>query len=55
MPGADLGKEDDLAIQKAVQLAQEATKIILCLGKKITETPGDISNLYLSQSQIKLV
>jgi beta-glucosidase len=35
MPGADLGKEDDLAIQKAVQLAQEATKIILCLGEKI--------------------
>jgi beta-glucosidase len=53
--GADLEKEDDLEIQKAVTLAQQATKIILCLGEKnYTETPGDISNLYLSQPQIKL-
>jgi beta-glucosidase len=53
--GADLEKEDELEIQKAVGLAEQATKIILCLGEKnYTETPGDISNLYLSQSQIKL-
>lgn len=53
--GADLEKADDNEVQKAVVLAEQATKIILCLGEKnYTETPGDISNLYLSQSQIKL-
>ncbi|MDG2431715.1 glycoside hydrolase family 3 N-terminal domain-containing protein [Flavobacterium sp.] len=53
--GADLEKEDDAEILKAVALAQDASKIILCLGEKnYTETPGDISNLYLSQPQIKL-
>lgn len=53
--GADLEKEDDAEIEKAVTLAKEASKIILCLGEKnYTETPGDISNLYMSSSQIKL-
>lgn len=53
--GADLEKEDEAEIQKAVELAKTATKIVLCLGEKnYTETPGDISNLYLSNSQIKL-
>lgn len=54
-PGADLANFDDAAIDKAVALAQKASKIILCLGEKnYTETPGDISNLYLSPSQVKL-
>jgi len=53
--GADLEKEDDAEIQKAVDLAKTATKIVLCLGEKnYTETPGDISNLYISPSQAKL-
>ena len=53
--GADLEKENEIEIQKAVALAKEASKIILCLGEKnYTETPGDISNLYLSSSQVKL-
>ncbi len=53
--GADLVLEDDAEIQKAVDLAQDASKIVLCLGEKnYTETPGDISDLYLSASQIKL-
>lgn len=53
--GADLAIEDDIEIQKAVELAKGASKIILCLGEKnYTETPGDISNLFISQSQIKL-
>lgn len=53
--GADLAVEDDLEIQKAVELAKDASKIILCLGEKnYTETPGDISNLFISKSQIKL-
>lgn len=53
--GADFAKEDDIEIQKAVELAKDASKIILCLGEKnYTETPGDISNLYISSSQIKL-
>jgi beta-glucosidase len=53
--GADLEIEDELEIQKAVELAKDASKIILCLGEKnYTETPGDISNLFISQSQIKL-
>jgi len=53
--GADLEKEDDAEIQKAVELAKNASKIVLCLGEKnYTETPGDISDLYMSASQIKL-
>jgi beta-glucosidase len=53
--GADLAIEDDAEIQKAVDLAKDASKIVLCLGEKnYTETPGDISDLYLSASQIKL-
>lgn len=53
--GADLEIEDDAEIQKAVDLAKNASKIILCLGEKnYTETPGDISDLYMSKSQIKL-
>lgn len=53
--GADLELEDDAEINKAVELAKDASKIILCLGEKnYTETPGDISNLYISASQIKL-
>ncbi len=54
-PGADLEKEDDSAIEKAIELAKNASKIVLCLGEKnYTETPGDISNIYMSDSQIKL-
>lgn len=53
--GASLEKEDDAEIQKAVELAKTASKIVLCLGEKnYTETPGDINNLYISSSQIKL-
>lgn len=54
-PGADLEKEDDSDIKKAVELAKNASKIVLCLGEKnYTETPGDINNIYMSNSQIKL-
>jgi beta-glucosidase len=53
--GADLETEDDAEIQKAVDLAKNASKIVLCLGEKnYTETPGDISDLYMSKSQVKL-
>ncbi|RZJ52793.1 MAG: beta-glucosidase [Flavobacterium sp.] len=53
--GADIEKEDDAEIQKAVELAKTASKIVLCLGEKnYTETPGDISNIYMSKSQVKL-
>lgn len=53
--GADLENENDSEIQKAVDLAKDASKIILCLGEKnYTETPGDIRNLFMSNSQIKL-
>jgi len=53
--GADLETEDDAEIQKAVELAKNASKIVLCLGEKnYTETPGDISDLYMSKSQVKL-
>ncbi|OOG68728.1 glycoside hydrolase family 3 N-terminal domain-containing protein [Flavobacterium sp. A45] len=53
--GADFAKEDDAEIEKAVALAKQASKIVLCLGEKnYTETPGDISNLFMSDSQIKL-
>ncbi len=53
--GADLEKEDDSEIQKAVELAKNASKIVLCLGEKnYTETPGDISDIYISKPQIKL-
>ncbi|RUT70999.1 beta-glucosidase [Flavobacterium cupreum] len=54
-PGADIEKEDDAEIQKAVELAKGASKIVLCLGEKnYTETPGDISNIFMSKSQVKL-
>jgi beta-glucosidase len=53
--GSDLEIEDEAEIQKAVDLAKSASKIVLCLGEKnYTETPGDISDLYISKSQIKL-
>ncbi|PXY46394.1 glycoside hydrolase family 3 N-terminal domain-containing protein [Flavobacterium hydrophilum] len=53
--GADLMLENDQEIENAVTLAKDASKIILCLGEKnYTETPGDISSLYISASQIKL-
>jgi beta-glucosidase len=54
-PGADLANLDDTEIAKAVIMAKEVSKIVLCLGEKnYTETPGDISNLYLTTPQIKL-
>jgi beta-glucosidase len=34
--GADLETYDELEIQKAIELAKEASKIILCLGEKTT-------------------
>ncbi len=53
--GADLEIENNEEIAKAVVLAKQASKIVLCLGEKnYTETPGDISNIYMSDSQIKL-
>jgi beta-glucosidase len=54
-PGADLASFDDAEIAKAVEIAKGVSKIILCLGEKnYTETPGDISNLYITASQSKL-
>jgi beta-glucosidase len=53
--GTDLARFDDAEIEKAVALAKDASKIVLCLGEKnYTETPGDISNLYITASQSKL-
>lgn len=53
--GTELGTEDDAEIQKAVDLAKNASKIVLCLGEKnYTETPGNINDLYMSKSQVKL-
>jgi beta-glucosidase len=54
-PGADLANFDDAEIEKAVALAKNADKIVLCLGEKnYTETPGDISNLFITESQSRL-
>lgn len=54
-PGADFANLDEAEIEKAVELAKSASKIILCLGEKnYTETPGDISNLFISDSQSRL-
>ncbi|PJJ10767.1 beta-glucosidase [Flavobacterium sp. 1] len=53
--GTELGTENDAEIQKAVDLAKNASKIVLCLGEKnYTETPGNINDLYMSKSQVKL-
>jgi beta-glucosidase len=53
--GADLAQIDDAEIEKTIALAKDASKIILCLGEKnYTETPGDISDLYLPESQVRL-
>lgn len=54
-PGADFTTTDDAEITKAIEMAKGVSKIILCLGEKnYTETPGDISNLYITASQSKL-
>jgi beta-glucosidase len=54
-PGSDLANFDDAEIAKTVEMAKGVSKIILCLGEKnYTETPGDISNLYITPSQSKL-
>ena len=54
-PGSDFANFDDVEIEKAVEMAKNASKIILCLGEKnYTETPGDISNLFINDAQIKL-
>ncbi|PZX92381.1 beta-glucosidase [Flavobacterium aquariorum] len=53
--GADLANFDDAEIAKTIEMAKGVSKIILCLGEKnYTETPGDISNLYITASQSKL-
>jgi beta-glucosidase len=53
--GADLADFNDTEIEKALALAKNASKIVLCLGEKnYTETPGDISNIYITESQSKL-
>jgi beta-glucosidase len=53
--GTDFANTDDAEIAKAVEMAKGVSKIILCLGEKnYTETPGDISNLYITASQSKL-
>jgi beta-glucosidase len=53
--GADLADFNDAEIEKAVELAKNVSKIVLCLGEKnYTETPGDINNLYITPSQSKL-
>ncbi|MBW4361979.1 glycoside hydrolase family 3 N-terminal domain-containing protein [Flavobacterium taihuense] len=54
-PGADLENFDDAEVAKTVEMAKGVSRIILCLGEKnYTETPGDISNLYITASQSKL-
>jgi beta-glucosidase len=44
--GADLEIEDQTAIEKTVELAKDASKIILCLGEKITQKRQEISVIY---------
>jgi hypothetical protein len=51
--GADLAIEDELEIQKKVELLRMHQKNIMSLKKTIPR-PGDISNLFISPSQIKL-
>lgn len=54
-PGCTFDAIDEAEITKAVDMAQNATTIVLCLGEKnYTETPGDISNLYISEAQSQL-
>lgn len=54
-PGCTFDAIDEAEISKAVDMAQNATTIVLCLGEKnYTETPGDISNLYISEAQSQL-
>lgn len=54
-PGCTFDAIDEAEITKAVEMAQNATTIVLCLGEKnYTETPGDISNLYISEAQSQL-
>ena len=53
--GVNFDSNSEENIAKAVAGARGASKIILCLGEKnYTETPGDISNLYIEERQVKL-
>lgn len=53
--GVSFESDSEENIAKAVLAAKGVSKIILCLGEKnYTETPGDISNLYIDQKQVKL-
>ena len=46
---------EEINIQKAVSLARNVDYIILCLGEQnYTETPGDISDLEITEPQIAL-
>jgi len=54
MPGATF--EKTLELDQVVQAARTASTVILCLGEpSYCETPGNINDLTLSESQIELV
>ena len=49
-------EENEPQIQKAVQAAQQADIIIACIGENsYTETPGNLTDLWLSENQRTLV
>ena len=49
-------EENELQIQKAVNAAAQADVIIACIGENsYTETPGNLSDLWLSKNQRDLV
>ncbi len=53
-PGTNLNKEID--IQAAVDAARDADVIVVCIGEgAYAETPGNITDLTLDESQLKLV
>jgi beta-glucosidase len=53
VPGVSFDKEID--IEAAVTAAKDADAIVLCIGESsYTETPGNISDLTLSEPQLKL-
>ena len=55
MYAAGSGFEEDKNLRAAYQKAQQADHIILCLGENAyCETPGNINDLYLPESQQKL-
>lgn len=55
-PDGKWWEESELSLEKVLEKAQKADYIVACIGENsYCETPGNLTDLYLSQSQRELV